>query len=320
MSVVIRPLSGPEEVGLFNQLPYTLNHEIAEDLAGGRRRPEWMWVALRGDQVLARIAWWGRAAEDEPLVLDVFDVLDTGPADSTAEGAASLLLDTALEKVVPVREDQVRPEYSRFLPGDWREVAAERRAVERRVGLLEAAGARHSVERLRLQWEPGSPVPEPDGRLLFRPVEETDAGTEELIGLMTRALDGTLDHYSRTELARMTPREAAVEHYEGELARYGTPRSWWRIATLPGGEPVGFVIPARNSYNAIIAYIGIVPEHRGHGYIDPLLAEGTRVLAAEDVPRIRASTDLGNSPMAAAFARAGYVTFEREFKMAWGRP
>jgi hypothetical protein len=30
-----------------------------------------------------------------------------------------------------------------------------------------------------------------------------------------------------------------------------------------------------------------------------------------------AATDVGNAPMAAAFARTGYVTFERQIDMAW---
>ena len=101
------------------------------------------------------------------------------------------------------------------------------------------------------------------------------------------------------------------------MAQYRSPQEWWRVATLPDGEPVGFVTPARNAYNPIIGYIAVLPEHRGNGYIDELLAEGTRILAAEDVPRIRASTDVGNVPMAAAFARAGYVTFERSVNWTW---
>ena len=44
--------------------------------------------------------------------------------------------------------------------------------------------------------------------------------------------------------------------------------------------------------------------------------EYSRLLAAQDVPRIRAATDVGNAPMA-AFARAGYVTFERQIDMTW---
>lgn len=46
------------------------------------------------------------------------------------------------------------------------------------------------------------------------------------------------------------------------------------------------------------------------------LAKGTRILAAQEVSRIRAATDLANAPMANAFRRAGYVNFERTITMA----
>jgi len=52
----------------------------------------------------------------------------------------------------------------------------------------------------------------------------------------------------------------------------------------------------------------VLPERRGHGYIDDLLDHGTRVLAGAGVPIIKASTDRGNTPMAAAFHRRGYPT------------
>ena len=77
------------------------------------------------------------------------------------------------------------------------------------------------------------------------------------------------------------------------------------------------VIPAHNGYSPIIAYLGVVPAHRGHGFVHDLLATGTRLLARQGVPQIRAATDVGNAPMAAAFARAGYVTVERQIDMVW---
>jgi RimJ/RimL family protein N-acetyltransferase len=115
----------------------------------------------------------------------------------------------------------------------------------------------------------------------------------------------------------MSARQAAQEQYHDELERYASPHDWWRIGTLPDGEPAGFVIPVHNGYNPIIAYLGVVPAHRGHGYVHDLLAAGTGLLAALNVPRIRASTDVGNAPMAAAFARAGYATVERQIDMVW---
>ena len=297
MTLVVRPISGPDEIDLFNRLPYVLNAEVANDLATGRRRTSWLWVALRGDRLVARAGWWALAGDEHPFLMDIFDV-DGSPSDALELLAVALPAMTA--------PGSSPPEFLRFLPasgpfeGPW-------------LTVLEQSGARRLVERRRLEWRPGVPIPPPTGRLSFRPADD-DA---ELLDLMTLVLDGTLDVHSRLDLQRLSPREAAEEQFREELVRYPSPRSWWRIACRPAGDPVGFVIPARNDYNAIIAYIGVVPAHRGHGYIDDILAEGTRILAAQDVPRIRASTDVGNTPMEAAFARAGYETFQRQLDMTW---
>ena len=300
----LRPITGPDELDLFNRLPYVLNDEVGGDLAAGRRRPEWLWIALRGDRVVARAGWWSRVGDQHPLLMDIFDI--DGDADDGVR-----LLKTALPAVVPA--GATPPESGRFLPPDWRYPHHMRRAVGARIGALERVGARLFVERLRLEWRAGTPVPEPNRRLAFRPARSPD----ELIELMTLVLDGTLDAHSRDDLTRMTPSEAAQEQYHNELDRYTSPHEWWRIATLPDGEPVGFVIPAHTGYNPIIAYLGVVPAHRGHGYVHEVLAAGTRQLASQNVPRIRAATDVGNAPMAAAFARAGYVNFERQIDMTW---
>jgi RimJ/RimL family protein N-acetyltransferase len=306
--LTLRPITGPAELDLFTRLPYVLNDEVGGDLAAGRRRPEWLWLALRGDRVVARVGWWSRPGDQHPLVMDIFDI------DGDVEGAVDdgvRLLSAALRVVVPA--GATPPEYSRFLPADWRDHAHTRQVADERMGALERVGARLFVERLRLEWRPGTPIPEPSGRLTVRPVRHPD----ELIELMTLVLDGTLDAYSRDDLTRMSPDQAAREQYHQELERYASPHEWWRIATLPDGEPVGFVIPAHNGYHPIIAYLGVVPAHRGRGYIHDVLAAGTRLLAAQHVPRIRAATDVGNAPMAAAFARAGYVIVERQIDMTW---
>jgi RimJ/RimL family protein N-acetyltransferase len=308
--LTMRPIAGREELDLFSRLPYVLNEELGDDLAGGRRRPEWMWVALRGDHLLARVAWWSRTGDDTPFLLDIFDI-DDSSADRDRMDIGVLLLQTAMAEVVPAGTRP--PEYNRDVPPDWRESEATRRVVEDRMVALERTGARLFVERLRFQWHPGTPIPEPRGRLVFRPVRDT----EEILTLMTRVLDGTLDAHGRDDLTRMSAREAAIRHYEDDLAHYRSPQDWWRIATLPDGAPVGFVTPARNDYNPIIGYIAVLPEHRGNGYIDDILAEGTRILNTQDAPRIRAATDLGNTPMANAFQRAGYINFERAISMTW---
>ena len=300
--LVIRPLAGPQELEVFRGLSYCLDDELAE----GRRRPERMWVALRGGRLEARAAWWGGAIDAAPSLLDFLDVGDA--PDRVAIGGSLLRAVLALDEIAtPPRE------YIRFVPPGWREQPGSRREIEDLMTIVSGTGAHLLAERYRFEWRPGAPVPEAAGRLVFRPA----SSDREVVDLMTMALDGTLDAHGRRDLARRPAREAAARHYHDELGRYRSPRRWWQIAELPGGEPVGFVFPARNDYGAIMAYLGVLPAHRGHGYIDEILAAGTRILAAQDVPRIRATTDLGNVPMAAAFARAGWVNFENSINMVW---
>jgi hypothetical protein len=306
VSPIIRPLTGADELPLFNTLPYLRNDLHADELRDGLRRPEQLWIALLDGRVVARIGWWCRPGTDKPFLLDIFDLLPGH------EAAALSLVRTAHEAVLP--PEAARPLYDRILPADWRQDAEVRTGVEALVRVLEAAGARLFVERLRLEWRPGTPVPPPTGRLRFRPV----AGEAELVDLMERVLTGTLDAHAQRDLRTMTARETAQLQWDEEMGAYDSPRAWWQVAELPStGEPVGFVIPARNHYAPIIAYIGVLPEHRGHGYIDEILAEGTRVLAGEDVELIRAATDVGNTPMAASFARTGYDAFIRVLMMSW---
>ncbi|MFF0478195.1 GNAT family N-acetyltransferase [Streptomyces sp. NPDC004284] len=313
--LTVRPLTGPEELDLFLRLTYSLDHELADDLATGRRLPGWMWVALDGDRLLGRLSWWTGTPGAEPQALDFFDLAPELDAEERAE-VGLRLLETATAAVVPAGAR--RPEFGRFMPADWREVPETRSLLESVFSVLERTGARPLVERLRLEWRPGTPVPEPKGRLEFRPVRDR----EDLVALMTPVMEGTLDAHGQADLASgLSAREAAELHFDEELGTYSSPRAWWRVAQLPeSGEPVGFVVPARNNYHHTIAYIGVLPAHRGHGHVDDILAEGTRVLAAADVPRIRAATDLGNVPMAAAFARAGYVTFEHAINYVWDVP
>ncbi|KAF2420872.1 GNAT family N-acetyltransferase [Microbacterium sp. B35-30] len=306
----IRHLGGTHEIELFNRIPYALNDEIADDLEQGRRRVEWTWLAIHEDRLLGRLALWSPSGSTDATQFDILD-LDDALSDDEQREVGAALLDAAHGEAIAGQATP--PEFARYLPADWRERRAERRATETIMALLEASGARFVVERLRLQWEPKAGIPTPDPRLDFRAFEDDD----EVLDLTTRALTGTLDAHSRGELGHATPQEVARAQFDEEFARYTTPREWWRVAVDGAGEAVGFVFPARNSYHHIVAYVGVLPEHRGNGYVDGILAEGTRVLAEAGAPHIRASTDVGNLPMANAFARAGYSTFQRLINMEW---
>jgi GNAT superfamily N-acetyltransferase len=266
-----------------------------------------MWVALRGQRLVARAAWWGAAEDQVPAVLDFLDLGDE--PDRVEIGVR--LLGVALSEILP--PGGTPPDYVRFVAPDWREKPIACALIKDLMSIIRDTGGHLLAERFRFQWEPGTPIPAPTGRLVFRPVHDD----RELLNLMVAVMEGTLDAHSRQDLARMSARDAATLHFQEELACYTTPRAWWQVATLPGGEPVGFVIPAHNHYGPIMAYLGVLPAHRGNGYINEILGEGTRILAAHAPPRIRASTDLDNAPMAEAFTQAGWVNFERSINMTW---
>jgi hypothetical protein len=113
--LTIRCLSGVEELALFGGLRYTLDEELADDLVGGLRRPSWMWVALRGEQLAARAAWWGAAADQVPAVLDFLDLSDA--PDRVEIGVR--LLKLALSEMLP--PGSTPPDYVRFVAPDWRQ-------------------------------------------------------------------------------------------------------------------------------------------------------------------------------------------------------
>ena len=239
----------------------------------------------------------------------MLDFLDVGEVPDRV-GLGVRLLRAALGKVIP--PGRKPPRYARFVPPDWRQHSDTRRDVEDLVAIVGQAGGQLQAERFRFEWRPGTPIAAAAGRLAFRPATDDD----ELTELMTLVLAGTLDANSCEELTRMPARDQAAGHFR-DMAGYRSPRQWWQVATLPSGEPAGFVIPAHNNYGPIIAYIGVLPAHRGNGYIGEILAEGTRILAAHGAHRIRAATDLANVPMASAFARAGWVAFEHSIVMIW---
>ncbi len=85
-------------------------------------------------------------------------------------------------------------------------------------------------------------------------------------------------------------------------------RDWWRVAGI-GDEPIGFAMPSCYEGGHVVAYLGVVPEQRGHGYVHDLLAEITHILSDEGAERIMADVDLANTPMVAALDRAAYRSF-----------
>jgi RimJ/RimL family protein N-acetyltransferase len=265
-------------------------------LAAHRFRPEWIWLAEDdGAEVLARALWWGRSDSTRPLALDYLDIRPD-VADPAALGAALLAAGhTAFGS---------RPQYNISLPRDWRSRPEVATTARQRIEAGNRAGLTREIERLRYEWTPGAGLAAPTDRLVF-----TEGTDEEFLDTFQRLSAGSLDVQTQRDLETADPAELAREDMRFYLECPGE-RSWWRLARLPAGTLVGLAIPSATPYHRNVGYVGVVPEWRGKGLIDDLLAEITRFHAAAGADRITATTDTNNWPMAAAFDRAGYRVTE----------
>jgi RimJ/RimL family protein N-acetyltransferase len=317
--VIIRPLADGE-LDLFATLDPAgepvlgpPGRDFLSTATAHHYRPEWTWIAQRGDRVVARAAWWGGPDDDHPHALDWFDLAPGAGAGADVDRVAlgARLLRQAHESGTVRTAEGTVAQFHLFFPPDGHDRPDVQAGIELRVAAAEQAGMRPFVERLRLEWDRSAGVPASSGRLRFGPVPDDP----ELLDLLERINVGTLDAHARHDLDRDGPAAAARIQLD-DMRWMPSPEGAWRTASTPGGELVGLVMPSRNYEVAVIGYIGVVPEHRGHGYVDDLLAEGTARLAAEGVDLIRADTDVGNAPMAAAFARAGYRVAGRRIVMS----
>ncbi len=263
-------------------------------------RPGWVWVALRGDEVVARAGFWGPRGSEHPLALDWFD---PGLGADRIEVGAALLRAAHAALVTPGHATGAvgRPEYHLFLPGDWRERPDAVADANDRVHAAEQAGWHRSVERLNLRWTPEDGLPPRPARLTFTPADDD----RRIVELLARITEGSLDAWDRRTVAERGPRETAKETM-AVLAGMAGGRGRWRLACDGSGEPVGIVMPTRNDTSATVGYVGVDPAHRGHGYADDLVTEALHIFTAEGEPEVNDNTDVGNAPMAASFARLGY--------------
>jgi RimJ/RimL family protein N-acetyltransferase len=179
---------------------------------------------------------------------------------------------------------------------------------EERGGLLERAGFAVRRETIRFEWRNGGILLSGPDRLVFRTLDEV--GKDAFVDAVVRVSKDTLDREIQSEREEHGPEKAGREFFELESHLEHEP-SWWHLAYTPEGELVGLIMASKNPTSPVIGYIGVVPEQRGRGYVDDLLAMGTETLRAAGAEQVRADTDTRNAPMAAAFRRAGYSEFAK---------
>jgi RimJ/RimL family protein N-acetyltransferase len=305
----IRPV-GANELHLFVEAAGSPDHREEVELylesmfAAGSMRPEWCFVSQEEEEnrPLGRVAFWTLPGMEEPFALVLLDV----PWDGDHMSVGTRLLGDVLNEARRLGSREIehvldsppmRPQFQHH--------------PEKRVELLENAGFAFRRETGRFEWR-GGDSPVIPGRLSFCDLEEV--GEDTFVDAMRRVSEGTLDREIREERERFGTEKAAREFFE-DARRVKHDPSWWRLAySRPEGDLVGLVMPAEPPGFLTVFYVGVVPEMRGKGYVDDLLAAGTATLLEarrrnENEKPLRADTDVANAPMAAAFERAGWARF-----------
>jgi RimJ/RimL family protein N-acetyltransferase len=270
-------------------------------------RPAWCWIAEQNGRAVGRGAAWKLPRADTPsdlVLLDLpFDEPDVAQhilreivAATRAAGGS------AIGHVVddPPQAPQ------------WQKDAAARHALLRRTGW--------TIARVTDRWERhGCDGIVPPDRLHFRSLSEV--GDDAFIAVVERISDGSLDQRIGDERQRHGANAAARREFE-DLQTMDYQPAWWEVASTPSGELVGMVMPTGSPTFGTIGYIGVVPEQRGHGYVDALLARGTLTLCKAGYTRLVCDTDTSNTPMANAFRRAAWTRFatRHEYELAAGTP
>ncbi len=268
----------------------------------GAMRPEWCLVAEHEGHWIGRGAAWTLPRVGTPLDLVLFDidfddqelardVLHQYVASFRAMGAAAIgyVLDD------PAQAPQ------------WQDAAAARHS------LLINSGWTLVRETSRWERSSGADVLL-TGRLTYRALSET--GEDAFVAVVERISAGALDRRIVAERECYGAVEAARSEFV-DLQSMDFQPDWWEIAYTPTGELVGMVMPTGSPTFGTIGYIGVVPEQRGHGYGDELLARGTATLRRADYHRLVCDTDIGNTPMANIFRRAKWAQFatRREYSL-----
>lgn len=270
--------------------------EVAAEIEAGRIRPEWSVLAIdESGAVIGRAMWWGRDTA-VPIALEVWDV----DAQVPGRGSLAKALLNAGHEALRSRGVAVPLSHTMRLPNDWRDHATVVAEVDLKTRAAAAADLTRVNERHQFQWDADRPLPHELGSLVFAPADD-----DTFVRLFAAAAEGSLDVMTRRELESSSPDELSRAEIDYYRACPGE-RSWWHTAATTDRTVVGVAIPSATPTNRNVGYLAVLPEHRGRGYVDEILAFITRFHAEQSAPRITATTDAANAPMAAAFRRAGY--------------
>jgi GNAT superfamily N-acetyltransferase len=174
--------------------------------------------------------------------------------------------------------------------------------VDERVSLFESAGFTLWQEKQGFWFaDDGQDLPPPEG-ITVRTTADFDR--DRYIDVITACTAGTLDRVDADAIASMGARRWATTIFDSRFQ----PQDSWYVIENATGEHLGFVAPGAFDEENIgtIEHIGVVPEHRGHGYVDQLLRIANRAARSHGWMGMLSDVDVLNAPMIAAMRRNGH--------------
>lgn len=172
-----------------------------------------------------------------------------------------------------------------------------------RRAIAEACGFGLVQEKEGWWADTGQDLPQPAG-LRLRPMSQI--GRRPFVSLIARCHATTLDRGDALTFARHQPEQWAATFLEHHAQ--GPDQDSWLRAESADGAPIGFVgLTGRegDAATGTITLIGVLPEQRGHRYVDQLIYAALRAARARGVTGVLSHVDVDNHPMMAAMRRTG---------------
>lgn len=265
----------------------------------GCTKPEWCLVGLDAGRPVARGALW--ALPEHPVPTDIV-LIDADWSDPDLVGGRELL--NELHQLARTFGADVLSHSVDAPPNapQYQENEADRGR------LLERSGYRLLRDGLRWRYLQTSPNAVADPSLQFRSL--SDVGDDAFVEAIAATFEGTRDSWITRNVNEQGRLPAARSDF-GDYQDMDHRPAWWELAYAGDGSLVGVIMAARNPSSAVIAYVGIVPTHRGRGLSSVLVRRGTEHLLASGASDIRGDCDRDNPAMVKAFERAGFERFAR---------
>lgn len=288
----IRNASIDDFVGWPDDPPDYVDH-LSSLIEKGQLQGGWLHLLYEGDTPVARIGYRLAPTISEPEWLgqlpshQLYAIAREGTQGIKQFQA---FIAATLPEDLP---DDVTVLYARLFQA--KHADAPSRAAE-----LERIGFTINTEKFGYHW-PGRDAGAPRPGVEFVTIDQY--GVDAFTDLAGRVVEGGLDREMDFYQAHMNRR-----HWANEMMKYMGNRDDLRVVGTVDGDTFGFFCLSefRTPTEATVAYIGVVPEHRGNGYSDDLLRHANQVAQRAGFTSILSDVDKQNHPMRNAMVRNGH--------------